>query len=98
LNRTLFLAGAAAAGMLTAAFGLAAMAADAPADAASAALMRRTCVGCHALETVTSQGRSPEEWSYMVNRMQDMGAQASDAEFAQIKAYLAKTYPAAKGG
>ncbi len=98
MNRTLFLAVAAASGVLMAAVGLAARAADTPADAAAEAVMERTCVGCHALETVTSQGRSPEEWSYMVNRMQDMGAQASDAEFAQIKAYLAKTYPAAKGG
>jgi mono/diheme cytochrome c family protein len=58
------------------------------------ALVQRACVGCHALEIVTGKGRSPQEWSDLVDRMADRGVDASDAELAQIKAYLAKTYPA----
>jgi mono/diheme cytochrome c family protein len=59
------------------------------------ALVQRACVGCHAIEIVTGKGRSAQDWSDLVDRMADRGVDASDAELAQIKAYLAKTYPPA---
>ncbi len=69
--------------------------APSPAPADAGALVQRACVGCHALEVITGQGRSAQDWSDVVDRMADRGVDASDAELAQIKAYLAKTYPAA---
>ena len=65
-------------------------------DAAKAndvALVQRVCVGCHAWQTVTGQGHTPQEWGDLVDRMVDHGASASDAELAEIKAYLARTLP-----
>lgn len=59
------------------------------------ALVQRVCVGCHAWETVTAQGHTAQEWGELVDRMVDHGASASDAELAEIKAYLARTLPPA---
>jgi mono/diheme cytochrome c family protein len=60
-----------------------------------AALVQRACVGCHALEVVTGQGRTAKEWSDIVDIMADRGVDATPAELDQIKAYLAKTAPPA---
>ena len=74
---------------------LSAGAADAPSPALAdtIALVQRACVGCHAIEVVNGKGRSAQDWSDVIDRMTDRGVDATDAELAQIKAYLAKTYP-----
>lgn len=61
-------------------------------------LVQRDCVGCHAIETVTGKGRTPDEWQEVIARMVDHGMSASDVELAQIKTYLAKTLPPPKAG
>jgi cytochrome c5 len=73
--------------------GFAAGAADTP--PAGAALVQRACTGCHGIETIAAQGRTAQDWSDMVDNMASYGVDATPAELAQIKAYLAKTYPAA---
>jgi hypothetical protein len=65
-------------------------------DPAMVALVDRDCVGCHAIETVTGKGRSPEEWQDVIDRMIDHGMNASEVELGQIRTYLAKTLPPAK--
>lgn len=58
----------------------------------------RVCSGCHAPEIVAPQRLSPADWGRMVESMAGNGAQGTDAEFAEIKAYLAKSFPAGPAG
>ncbi len=67
-------------------------------DPSMVALVQQDCVGCHAIETVTGKGRTPEEWQEVIDRMVDHGMNASEVDLAQIKTYLAKTLPAPKAG
>jgi hypothetical protein len=53
-------------------------------------LVKRVCTSCHALDKVTSMRLTPALWDDEVAKMVDRGAMASDAEQAQIAAYLAK--------
>jgi hypothetical protein len=65
-----------------------------PSPAPSApAVIRRACVGCHELAVAAGKGRTPQEWSETIDRMTDRGVDASDAEIASVKAYLAKALP-----
>jgi hypothetical protein len=63
---------------------------DQPQPAEDAALVARVCSGCHALSVVTSARHTPDAWSEVVDRMASYGLDASDADLARIKAYLAK--------
>jgi len=80
-------------------FGFAACAAAAftqqPASPAPSApgIIQRACVGCHDLAVAAGKGRSAEEWSDVVDRMVDHGVDATPAELAAVKAYLAKVLP-----
>jgi hypothetical protein len=65
-----------------------------PGDAKAKALVERVCSGCHDLGVISDKGRTAEDWQKVVDLMADRGAQATDAEFDQITAYLAKTQPA----
>ena len=56
------------------------------------ALVEKTCgTGCHSLDVVTTQRRSAQEWTAVVQHMVARGAQASDAEAKVIVEYLTKT-------
>ena len=55
--------------------------------------MVRVCSGCHSPNIAASQHLSPQEWSDMVQVMANRGAVATDAEFNEIVAYLAKAFP-----
>jgi cytochrome c2 len=81
-----------AAGLFAAAAALAADPAPPAPDAAPKAI-QRACVGCHDIATAAGKGRTPQEWSDVIDRMTDRGVDASDAELAAMKAYLAKTLP-----
>ena len=66
------------------------------APAASAdgqALLQSSCTSCHDLGPVNAHGRTPQEWSDLVDRMVTYGASGSDSDLAAIKDYLAKTLP-----
>jgi len=62
-------------------------------DGPDLTLVKRVCTGCHALDTVTAMRHSPDEWDAEVAKMVDRGAPATEAEQAQISAYLAKNLP-----
>jgi hypothetical protein len=57
------------------------------------ALLQADCTSCHDLGPVNAHGRSPQEWSDLVDRMVTYGASGSDSDLAAIKDYLAKTLP-----
>ena len=71
----------------------AASAAAAPGSADGQALLQADCTSCHDLGPINAHGRTPQEWSDLVDRMVTYGASGSDADLAAIKAYLAKTLP-----
>ncbi|HEV2595838.1 MAG TPA: hypothetical protein VGU01_11615 [Sphingomicrobium sp.] len=53
----------------------------------------RVCSGCHAPEIAAQQRLSEQGWKDLVETMAGRGAQGSEADFAEIKAYLAKNFP-----
>ena len=56
------------------------------------ALVKQTCgTSCHAIEVVTSQRMSRQQWNAIVQNMVARGAQASDAQVQAIVDYLAGT-------
>ena len=55
--------------------------------------MVRVCSGCHSPALAASERLSPQEWNDLVQVMAGRGAVATDAEFNQITAYLAKSFP-----
>ena len=70
--------------------------AAAPAGATdTAGLVASVCTSCHGMTVISAKGRSAADWSDVVDHMVDYGAMASPSDLAAIKAYLAKTYPAA---
>ena len=51
------------------------------------------CANCHELSNVTMKGRTPAEWNDTLGRMVAYGLPATDAQVAQIVAYLSKALP-----
>jgi competence protein ComEA len=52
----------------------------------------KVCGNCHTAETVIQTMRTRLEWSEVIDQMARFGAEASDQEFEQILAYLAKHF------
>ena len=52
----------------------------------------RVCTACHDIDAVPRLHYSREGWANLVSSMKDMGADATDAELAQIVNYLAKNF------
>ncbi|MBO9580126.1 MAG: hypothetical protein J7498_04470 [Sphingobium sp.] len=86
------LAIAAAPMLLSAGLFSAALRAESPDEEAGRTAIEDHCKMCHALETVTNERKSGEEWKAIVARMIKNGAQLTDADQATIIAYLSKTY------
>jgi competence protein ComEA len=59
-------------------------------------LVLRVCGKCHTPDIVADQTLDGPGWKELVDQMAANGAQASDAEFDQIVAYLTKAFPATK--
>lgn len=57
-------------------------------------VMIRVCSKCHDPELAADQENDGAGWKALVDQMASKGADASDAEFAQIVDYLAKAFPA----
>ena len=57
-------------------------------------LVMRVCSKCHTPDIVAGQFLDAQDWKDLVNQMANNGAQGSDADFAQITDYLAKSFPA----
>lgn len=56
-------------------------------------LTQRTCTGCHGVDAITAQGRTPDGWAQIINQMQNMGLSASEEDLVQIHAYLSRNLP-----
>ncbi len=57
-------------------------------------LVIRVCSACHAPEMVVDQQMDAAGWTATVDQMAGNGADATEAEFAQIVQYLVKAFPA----
>jgi hypothetical protein len=55
--------------------------------------MFRVCSGCYSLNLSASQRMNAREWNDLVQVMASRGAIATDGEFDEISAYLARTFP-----
>jgi hypothetical protein len=53
----------------------------------------RVCSQCHSPEFPAKQAHDMAGWNELIGKMQINGAEASDDEFDQIAAYLAKAFP-----
>jgi hypothetical protein len=53
----------------------------------------RVCSQCHSPEFPAKQAHDMAGWNELIGKMQINGAEASDGEFDQIAAYLAKAFP-----
>jgi mono/diheme cytochrome c family protein len=56
----------------------------------------RVCGQCHTPERPSTQRHDLAGWNGVLDQMATNGAQASDAEFDQIAAYLTKSFPPGK--
>jgi hypothetical protein len=56
-------------------------------------LTERVCSGCHSPGLAAKEQLSPQKWHDLVRLMAAQGAVATDDEFNQITAYLAKSFP-----
>jgi mono/diheme cytochrome c family protein len=51
-------------------------------------VLQKVCTVCHGLESIARSHNTRQEWIDLVRSMKDMGAEATDAETAQIVEYL----------
>jgi len=59
-------------------------------------VMIRVCSQCHTPERAALERHNLDGWNDLIGVMQNNGAEASDDEFDQIAAYLAKAFPPGK--
>jgi mono/diheme cytochrome c family protein len=57
-------------------------------------LVIRTCSKCHDPSNAAAEDLDGPGWKLLVDQMASNGANATDAEFAEIVAYLTKAFPA----
>ncbi len=57
-------------------------------------VMIRVCSACHDPELAADQENDAAGWKALVDQMASKGADATDAEFAQIVDYLTRAFPA----
>jgi quinoprotein glucose dehydrogenase len=55
--------------------------------------MLRVCSGCHSANVSASKRMDAKEWNDLVQAMAGRGAVATDEEFDEISAYLARSFP-----
>jgi competence protein ComEA len=55
----------------------------------------KICSNCHGPENVIGKGQSEDDWTEVLNKMIQNGAQGSDDDFAAILDYLSKNFPPA---
>src|SRR5215470_4318671 len=60
-------------------------------------LMLKVCSGCHSPNLSASRRMNAKEWSDLVQVMTSRGAVATDEQFDEISAYLAKSFPRSGG-
>jgi mono/diheme cytochrome c family protein len=53
----------------------------------------RICSTCHSPGVAAQQRLGPDGWKLIVEQMTGFGAPGTDAELAEVTAYLAKSFP-----
>jgi competence ComEA-like helix-hairpin-helix protein len=61
-------------------------------EATGKAALLKVCGECHTAPSVIQTLRTRQEWSDVIDQMAHFGAQASDQEYEQILAYLARHF------
>lgn len=56
------------------------------------ALVERSCVSCHEMDTVIAERRTRADWEQTVADMVSRGAEGTDQEMAEVVAYLTKNF------
>ncbi len=59
---------------------------------------QRICTGCHSASVVTSERRTADNWSNIVDDMRARGANGSDDDMDKIAAWLAANFPPKPAG
>ncbi len=67
-------------------------AATAQADERNAATFTRVCSTCHDAARILSSRRTKDQWSEVIDKMVERGAQGSDDDYAEIMDYLVGHY------
>ena len=49
---------------------------------------QQNCSGCHSIDLVTAQRRTPDEWEEILNRMIANGDSLSDEQYDEVLGYL----------
>jgi competence ComEA-like helix-hairpin-helix protein len=55
----------------------------------------KVCGGCHEAEQAAALRLNRDGWSDLISNMRSMGAEATEAEFAEVLDYLSTHFPAA---
>ncbi len=61
-------------------------------------LLQRSCVNCHDIYMIIAKRRAPREWSDVVSRMADRGAEVTPQELQVIEEYLVANFSLPSGG
>jgi len=64
----------------------------APADDKNAATYTRVCSTCHDAQRILSNRRTKDQWSEVIDKMVERGAQGTDEDFAAVQDYLVSHY------
>jgi competence ComEA-like helix-hairpin-helix protein len=67
-------------------------AAQSAADAKGAATFARVCSTCHDGARILSTRRSKTQWTEVIEKMLERGAQVSDEDFEEVMGYLLRNY------
>jgi competence ComEA-like helix-hairpin-helix protein len=67
-------------------------AAQPAADAKGAATFARVCSTCHDGASILSTRRSKTQWTEVIEKMMERGAQVSDEDFEEVMGYLLRNY------
>jgi competence protein ComEA len=67
-------------------------AAAAQADDRNAATFTRVCSTCHDAQRILSNRRSKDQWSEVIDKMIERGAQGTDDDFTEVMDYLVGHY------
>ncbi len=57
-------------------------------------VVMKVCTKCHDPSIAAEQSFDEKGWKDLVDQMESNGARGTEAEFAQIVAYLSKAFPA----
>jgi hypothetical protein len=63
-------------------------------DGPGRSALEKTCLGCHPVDRIVAQHRTPAQWQEVMTKMTEQGAMATDEDFQAIYDYLVTRYGA----